>query len=86
MFSSTFQGKFNFQGLFKTVMYIQVLFKPVRTLKYMNYLFPCNEDFNVIMQHRSKWRHHAQNDPATEQYIIKLVIKSILKAKSNFTL
>ena len=31
-FSSTFQGKFNFQGLFKTVMYIQVLFKPVGTL------------------------------------------------------
>ena len=31
-FSSTFQGKFNFQGLFKTVLYIQVLFKPVRTL------------------------------------------------------
>ena len=25
-FSSTFQGKFNFQGLFKTVLYIQVLF------------------------------------------------------------
>ena len=31
-FSNTFQGKFNFQGLFKTVQYIQVLFKPVRTL------------------------------------------------------
>ena len=31
-FSSTFQDKFNFQGLFKTVLYIQVLFKPVRTL------------------------------------------------------
>ena len=31
-FSSTFKGKFNFQGLFKTVLYIQVLFKPVRTL------------------------------------------------------
>ena len=31
-FSSTFQGKFNFQGLFKTVLYIQVLFKPVPTL------------------------------------------------------
>ena len=32
-FSNTFQGKFNFQGLYKTVLYIQVLFKPVRTLK-----------------------------------------------------
>ena len=32
-FSSTFQGKFSFQGLFKTVLYIQVLFKPVRTLR-----------------------------------------------------
>ena len=31
-FSSTFQGKFHFQGLFKTVLYIQVLFKPVPTL------------------------------------------------------
>ena len=31
-FSSTFQGIFNFQGLFKTVLYIQVLFKPVQTL------------------------------------------------------
>ena len=25
----TFQGQFYFQGLFKTVLYIQVLFKPV---------------------------------------------------------
>ena len=32
-FSSTFQGKFYFQGLFKTVLYIQVLFKSVLTLK-----------------------------------------------------
>ena len=32
-FSSTFQGKLNFQGLFKTVLYIQVLFKSVRTLE-----------------------------------------------------
>ena len=31
-FSSTFQGKFYFQGLLKTVLYIQVLFKPVCTL------------------------------------------------------
>ena len=30
--SSSFQGKSNFQGLFKTVLYIQVLFKPVRIL------------------------------------------------------
>ena len=29
---SVFQGKFYFQGLFKTVLYIQVLFKPVGTL------------------------------------------------------
>ena len=32
VFFSTFQGKFNFQGLFKIDLYIQVLFKPVRTL------------------------------------------------------
>ena len=31
-FSSTFRGKYKFQGLFKTVLYIQVLFKHVRTL------------------------------------------------------
>ena len=31
-FSSTFQGKFNFQGLFMTVQYIHVLFMSVRTL------------------------------------------------------
>ena len=31
-FSSTFQSKFYFQGLFKTVLHIQVLFKPVQTL------------------------------------------------------
>ena len=31
-FSSTFQGKFNFQGFFKTVSYFQGIFKPVRTL------------------------------------------------------
>ena len=35
-FSRTFQGKFIFQGLFKTNLYIEVLkslFKPVRTLR-----------------------------------------------------
>ena len=32
-FSSTFQGNFNLQGLFKTVLYNQVLVKPVRTLQ-----------------------------------------------------
>ena len=32
MFSSTFKGKVNFQGLFKTVLYIEVFFKPVQTL------------------------------------------------------
>ena len=32
-FSSTFQDKFNFQGFFKTVLYIQVLFKPVLTMQ-----------------------------------------------------
>ena len=34
-FSSTFQGKFNFQRPFKTVLYIQVLFKPVRALFFL---------------------------------------------------
>ena len=31
-FSSACQSKFNFQGLFKTVLYIQVLFKSVGAL------------------------------------------------------
>ena len=34
-FSSTFQGKLNFKGFFKTVLYIQVLFKSVQTLGLM---------------------------------------------------
>ena len=37
--SSTFQGKFNFQGLFKTVLYIQVLFKPVQILYRYIYIY-----------------------------------------------
>ena len=63
MFSSTFQGKFNFQGLFKTVLYIQVLFKPVRTLKESihlrnefnfcnvasHYIFKESVDFQIIV-------------------------------------
>ena len=31
-FSSTLQGKVKLQGLLKTVLYIQVLFKPVQAL------------------------------------------------------
>ena len=38
-FSSTFQGNFYFQGLFKTVLYIQVFFKPVQTLYCVKSLF-----------------------------------------------
>ena len=38
-FSSTFQGKFYFQGLLKTFLYIEVLFKPVRTLLGFRILF-----------------------------------------------
>ena len=33
-FSNTLQGKFYFQGLFKAVLSIQVLFKPVGTLRW----------------------------------------------------
>ena len=51
-FSSTFQGKFNFQGLFKTVLYIQVLFKPVRTLK--GQYEACNSFFyNYVIEYPS---------------------------------
>ena len=48
-FSSTFQGKFIFQGLFKTVLYIQVLFKPVRTL-----LHECSCFIEFIMELRKR--------------------------------
>ena len=42
-FSSTFQGKFSFQGFFKTNQYIQVLFKPVQPSNVFNgHSFQCN--------------------------------------------
>ena len=40
--SSTFQSKMSFHGLFKTILYIQVIFKPVRTLVQINY-FPSSD-------------------------------------------
>ena len=40
-FSSTFQGRFIFQGLFKNSLLIQVLFKPVPTLCTLQTYFPC---------------------------------------------
>ena len=47
-FPSTFQGKFYFQGLFKTVLYIQVLFKPVRNpIKSLCVLIMSNISFNI---------------------------------------
>ena len=50
MFSSTFQGKFNFQGLFKTVLYIQVLFKPVRILLDCFFTTSVWSKINVLLQ------------------------------------
>ena len=48
---STFQGKFYLQGIFKTVLYIQVLFKPVQTLLTLIVpLFASNLVFSVIKQ------------------------------------
>ena len=45
-FTSTFQSRqILFQGLFKTVLYIQVLFKPVRTLKYLTSLKKNSDHF-----------------------------------------
>ena len=38
-FSRTFQGKCNFQGLFKTVLFIQILFKDVRILTSAHFEF-----------------------------------------------
>ena len=33
IFSKTFHGRFDFQGLFKKALYIQAIFKPVQTLQ-----------------------------------------------------
>ena len=63
-FSSTFQGKFNFQGLFKTVLYIQVLFKAVRTLLLG---FSCQSSFlkksfrNKITEWQTVWTQIRSN-------------------------
>ena len=48
VFSSSLQGKFYFQGLFKTVLYIQVFFKPVPTLLKLP-KFPC------VMYNKVSW-------------------------------
>ena len=48
-FSITFQYIFNFQGLFKAVLYIQVLFKPVQTL------------FTQCSSHWISWNHECLN-------------------------
>ena len=45
---SAFHGKFNFQGLFKTVLYIQVLFKSVQTLKQSLPNNPCENEVGFI--------------------------------------
>ena len=59
-FSSTFQGKFQFQGLFKTVLYIQVLFKHVRTLNILKIktIFTDGSTFvlNADLSRDSVWR------------------------------
>ena len=47
-FSSTFQGKFYFQGIFKTVLYIKVLCKPERTLLCKT----CDPQGGLIIGHR----------------------------------
>ena len=41
-FSSTFQGKFYFQGLLQDSTVFQVLFKPVRTLSILRKILPKN--------------------------------------------
>ena len=54
-FYSNFQGQFNFQGLFKTVLYIQVLYKLVRALYEIKFgdiavMFKyCNADWQLLI-------------------------------------
>ena len=49
-FSCTFLGKFNFQGHFKTVLYIQVLFKTVRTLSLYPWFKQSSCQLSVIVE------------------------------------
>ena len=80
-FSSTFQGKFNFQGLFKTVLYIQVLFKPVRTLAslikcvrlkftaYINKKLTCEWLYKGIEKHRSSQMNFDRSAVSLKPYM-----------------
>ena len=76
-FSSTFQGKFKFQGLFKTVLYIQVLFKPVRNPAYLissraiNYL--------TALQALKLYTYHQQHSflPLEEEGVVVLLPREL---------
>ena len=65
---STFQGRFNFQGLFKKVMYIQVLFKPVGTL---NVLYTVPVDVLVTLEVLLQ-DHHSVYEPASWHQTVHL--------------
>ena len=63
-FSRLFQGKVNFQGLFKTVLYIQVLFKPVWTLYFKNIPLLClYPSYSVCGSCPRWWRVSARRRP-----------------------
>ena len=59
-FSSSIQGKFYFQGLFKTVLYIQVLLKPVRTLSFLasGNFFQNFKTFTIFFFLADNWPTH----------------------------
>ena len=72
-FSSTFQGKFYFQGLFKTVLYIQVLFKPVRTLKREDSIPDLKCGIEVSQQNYTPSRR--QSETNSSEWLIKNLFK-----------
>ena len=74
-FSSTFQGKFYFQGLFKTVLYIQVLFKPRQTLVHEHLKlnkYPIHMSRDAISNNVVFWHMWTQTSLYTVQSPFKL--------------
>ena len=69
--SSTFQGKFYFQGLFKTVPFIQVLLKHVGTLSRNNKVSPVKLEPGTSL---SKVEHSA-TEPLCSSTIINVSLK-----------
>ena len=75
-FSNTFQGKFNFQGLFKTVLYIQVLFDPVHRWTLSTHLDFLKVGWSIIYKEQKGKRciaiFHFCDKVLDNKYLLKL--------------